>query len=189
MNLLLILFIPILTALGILFVPKQQSKIIALAGAIAQLVLTLFFFVAFNRERSIGNVYPILFEQQHTWFPSLGFSFHIGMDGISLSMILLTAFVVIAGVLVSWKMEEMPKEFFFLLILLSIGAYGFFMSLDLMLMFFFLEVAVIPKYLFISIWGSGNKTYAANKLALMLMGGSALILVGILGLYFSLPAG
>jgi NADH-quinone oxidoreductase subunit M len=189
MNLLLILFIPILTALGILFVPKQQSKIVALAGAIAQLVLTILFFVAFNNERTIGNVYPILFEQQHTWFPSLGFSFHIGMDGISLSMILLTAFVVIAGVLVSWRMEEMPKEFFFLLILLSIGAYGFFMSLDLMLMFFFLEVAVIPKYLFISIWGSGNKTYAANKLALMLMGGSALILVGILGLYFSLPAG
>jgi NADH-quinone oxidoreductase subunit M len=189
MNLLLILFIPLLTALGILLVPRQQSKIVALAGAIAQLVLCLIFFIAFNRERAIGNVYPILFEQQHSWFPSLGFSFHIGADGISLAMILLTAFVVIAGVLVSWKMEEMPKEFFFLLILLSIGAYGFFMSLDLMLMFFFLEVAVIPKYLFISIWGSGNKTYAANKLALMLMGGSALILVGILGLYFSLPQG
>ena len=189
MNLLLILFIPLLTALGILIVPKQQSRIVALAGAIAQLILCLFFFVAFNHDRSIGNVYPILFEQQYEWFPSLGFSFHIGTDGISLAMILLTAFVVMAGVLVSWNMELMSKEFFFLLILLSIGAYGFFMSLDLMLMFFFLEVAVIPKYLFISIWGSGNKTYAANKLALMLMGGSALILVGILGLYFSLPEG
>jgi len=187
MNLLLILFTPILTALGILVSPKGQSKLVALAGAIAQLFLCLLFFVGFNRERAIGNVYTILFEQQYDWFPSLGFSFHIGMDGISLAMILLTAFVVVAGVLVSWKMEEMPKEFFFLLILLSIGAYGFFMSLDLMLMFFFLEVAVIPKYLFISIWGSGNKTYAANKLALMLMGGSALILVGILALYFSLP--
>ncbi len=187
MNLLLILFVPLLTALGILVVPRQQSRIVALAGSIAQLILVMIFFVAFNRERAIGNVYPILFEQQLTWFPSLGFSFHIGTDGIALSMIMLTAFVVIAGVLVSWKMEEMPKEFFFLLILLAIGAYGFFMSLDLMLMFFFLEVAVIPKYLFISIWGSGNKTYAANKLALMLMGGSALILVGILGLYFSLP--
>ncbi len=189
MNLLLILFIPLLTVLGILAVPKQQSRIVALAGAIAQLILCLLLFVAFNRERAIGNVYPILFEQQFTWFPSLGFSFHLGTDGISVAMIMLTAFVVVAGVLVSWKMEEMPKEFFFLLILLSLGAYGFFMSLDLMLMFFFLEVAVIPKYLFISIWGSGNKTYAANKLALMLMGGSALILVGILALYFSLPTG
>jgi NADH-quinone oxidoreductase subunit M len=84
-------------------------------------------------------------------------------------------------------MEHMKKEFFFFLTLLAFGAYGFFMSMDLMVMFFFLEVAVIPKYLFISIWGSGNKTYSANKLALMLMGGSALILVGILGLYFSLP--
>jgi NADH-quinone oxidoreductase subunit M len=189
MNLLLILFIPLLTALGILFAPGQQSRTVALAGSVAQLFLCLFFFIAFRHERAAGNVYTILFEQQYRWFPSLGFSFHIGIDGIALAMIMLTSFVVIAGVLVSWKMEYMPKEFFFLLILLSIGAYGFFMSLDLMLMFFFLEVAVIPKYLFISIWGSGNKTYAANKLALMLMGGSALILLGILGLYFSLPAG
>jgi NADH-quinone oxidoreductase subunit M len=128
MNLLLILFIPLLTALGVLLVPRRQSKIVALAGAVAQLLLCLFFFIAFNRERSVGNVYPILFEQQYNWFPSLGFSFHIGIDGIALAMILLTAFVVIAGVLVSWKMDDMPKEFFFLLILLSIGAYGFFMQ-------------------------------------------------------------
>ena len=188
MNLLLILMVPVLTALGILLVPARQVKTMALAGAVAQLFLCLFFFVDFRHEREAGNVYNILFEQQYKWFPSLGFSFHIGVDGIALAMIMLTSFVVIAGVLVSWTMVPMTREFFFLLILLSIGAYGFFMSLDLMLMFFFLEVAVIPKYLFISIWGSGNKTYSANKLALMLMGGSALILVGILGLYFSLPA-
>ena len=187
MNLLLILMVPVLTALGILLVPARQVKTMALAGAVAQLFLCLFFFVAFRHEREAGNVYNILFEQQYKWFPSLGFSIHIGIDGIALAMIMLTSFVVIAGVLVSWTMVPMTREFFFLLILLSIGAYGFFMSLDLMLMFFFLEVAVIPKYLFISIWGSGNKTYSANKLALMLMSGSALILVGILGLYFSLP--
>ena len=184
MNLLLILFIPLLTALGILIVPKQQSRIVALAGAIAQLILCLFFFVAFNHDRSIGNVYPILFEQQYEWFRSLGFSFHIGTDGISLAMILLTAFVVMAGVLVSWNVEKMTKEFYFLLILLSLGAYGFFMSLDLFVLFFFLEVAVIPKFLLIGIWGSGKKEYAANKLALLLMLGSALVLVGMLGTYF-----
>ena len=79
----------------------------------------------------------------------------------------------------------MTKEFYFLLILLSFGAYGFFISLDLFILFFFLEIAVIPKYLLIGIWGSGKKEYSANKLALMLMGGSALVLVGLLGLYFS----
>ena len=78
----------------------------------------------------------------------------------------------------------MTKEFYLLLILLALGAYGFFISIDLFMLFFFLEIAVIPKYLLIGIWGSGKKEYSANKLALMLMGGSALVLVGMLGLYF-----
>ncbi len=127
----------------------------------------------------------MLFEQQYNWFPAWNISFHLGVDGISVAMILLTAFVVVAGVLVSWNVTKMTKEFFFLLILLSLGAYGFFISLDLFILFFFLEIAVIPKYLLIGIWGSGKKEYSANKLALMLMGGSALVLVGLLGLYFS----
>ena len=100
-------------------------------------------------------------------------------------MILLTSFVLLAGVLVSWNVQKLTKEFYFLLILLAFGAFGFFISLDLFVLFFFLEISVIPKYLLIGIWGSGKKEYAANKLALMLMGGSALILVGILLLYFN----
>ena len=108
----------------------------------------------------------------------------MGVDGISVAMMGLTALVVVAGVLVSWKVEKMTKEFFFLLLFLSAGAYGFFMSLDLFVMFFFLELAVIPKFLLIAIWGSGRKEYSANKLALMLMGGSALVFVGLLGIYF-----
>lgn len=187
MNLLLIVLLPLVTGLAVLLAPAKQARAVALAGSALQMALVLALYVAFTHEREVGNVFPILFEQQHQWFPSLGFSFHIGVDGISVAMIMLTAFVVVAGVLVSWRMEHMKKEFFFFLTLLAFGAYGFFISLDLMVMFFFLEVAVIPKYLFISIWGSGNKTYSANKLALMLMGGSALILVGMLGLFFSLP--
>ncbi len=187
MNLILIILIPLLTGLAILGLNEKHARTAALAGALVQLVLALVLYAAFTQERSIGNVFPILFEQQYQWFPSLGFSFHIGVDGISIAMILLTAFVVIAGVLVSWNMEKMKKEFFFFLTLLGFGAYGFFISLDLMVMFFFLEIAVIPKYLFISIWGSGNKDYSANKLALMLMGGSALILIALLGMYFSMP--
>jgi NADH-quinone oxidoreductase subunit M len=109
----------------------------------------------------------------------------VGVDGISIAMILLTALVVIAGVLISWTTEKLSKEFFFLLMLLSAGAYGFFISLDLFTLFFFLEVAVIPKFLLIGIWGSGKKEYSAMKLALMLMGGSALVFVGLAGIYFN----
>ena len=140
---------------------------------------------AFQDERAAGNTAQMLFEQNYALFPAWHINFHLGVDGISVAMILLTAFVVIAGVLVSWNIEKMTKEFYFLLILLALGAYGFFISLDLFVLFFFLEIAVIPKYLLIGIWGSGKKEYSANKLALMLMGGSALVLVGILGLYFS----
>ena len=189
MDLLLLLICPLLTCAAILLAPARLARQFALAGALLQLILVLALYVSFTHERNAGNVFPWLFERQHDWFPSMGFSFHIGVDGISVAIILLTALVVIAGVLVSWNMELMQKEFFFFLTLLALGAYGFFISLDLMVMFFFLEVAVIPKYLFISIWGSGDRNYAANKLALMLMGGSALILVGLMGLFFSLPEG
>src|SRR4029077_20896386 len=114
---------------------------------------------------------------------------HIGVDGIAVSMILLTSFVVLAGGLVSWSMETMNKEVFFLFLLFSAGAYGFFISLDLFTLFFFLEVAVIPKFLLIGIWGSGKKEYSAMKLALMLMAGSALVFVGLIGLYLNTNAG
>src|ERR1035437_2598794 len=86
-------------------------------------------------------------------------------------------------------MSTLTKEFFFLLLLLSVGAFGFFISLDLFTMFFFLEIAVIPKFLLIGIWGSGKKEYSAMKLALMLMGGSALVLIGILATYFNTDIG
>ena len=116
---------------------------------------------------------------------SLNIWYHVGVDGISVAMILLTAFVMVAAILVSWKVERMGKEFFFLLLFLSAGAYGFFISLDLFTLFFFLEVSVIPKFLLIGVWGSGRKEYSAMKLALMLMGGSALVFIGLLGLYYN----
>jgi NADH-quinone oxidoreductase subunit M len=119
----------------------------------------------------------------------LNIEYFVGVDGISVAMILLTSFVVMAGILVSWKMEKLSKEFFFLLLFLSAGAYGFFISLDLFTMFFFLELAVIPKFMLIGVWGSGKKEYSAMKLALMLMGGSALVFVGLLGVYFNTDIG
>ena len=186
MNLTLLILLPLLTAVAILLMRNsQQVKWIALIGSVAQLVLAFVLLYLFNAEKAAGNTAQMFFELQYNWFPAWHISFHVGVDGISVAMILLTAFIVIAGVLVSWNVTKMTKEFYFLLILLSLGAYGFFISLDLFILFFFLEIAVIPKYLLIGIWGSGKKEYAANKLALMLMGGSALVLVGLLGVYFS----
>ena len=188
MNLSLLILLPLLTAVAILLARNTtQVKRIALTGAILQFVLAFALMFLFRHERMEGNNAQMLFELQYNWFPAWHISFHLGVDGISVAMILLTAFVVIAGVLVSWNVTKMTKEFYFLLILLSLGAYGFFLSLDLFILFFFLEIAVIPKYLLIGIWGSGKKEYAATKLALMLMGGSALVLVGLLGVYFSAP--
>jgi len=186
MNLSLLILLPLLTAVAILLMRNAtQVKWVALAGASLQFALAFALLFLFRQERTDGNTAQMLFELQYNWFPSWNISFHLGVDGISVAMILLTAFVVIAGVLVSWNVTKMTKEFYFLLILLSMGAYGFFVSLDLFILFFFLEIAVIPKYLLIGIWGSGKKEYSANKLALMLMGGSALVLVGLLGIYFS----
>jgi NADH-quinone oxidoreductase subunit M len=188
MNLLLLILVPLVTTVAVLLMRnKQQVKWTSLVGATIQFVLAFVLLFCYRSEIAEGNTAQMLFQQQYEWFPALNISFHLGVDGISVAMVLLTAFVVIAGVLVSWNIETMTKEFYFLLLLLSVGAYGFFISLDLFILFFFLEIAVIPKYLLIGIWGSGKKEYSANKLVLMLMGGSSLILVGILVLYFSTP--
>jgi NADH-quinone oxidoreductase subunit M len=158
---------------------------VALSGSVVQLILAFFLLFTYWQQRAAGNKAAMLFEEDHVWFAPMNIHYHLGADGISIAMILLTAFVTVAGILVSWTMEKLSKEFFFLLGLLSMGAYGFFISLDVFTLFFFLEVAVIPKFLLIGIWGSGQKEYSAMKLALMLMGGSALVFVGLAGLYFN----
>jgi len=183
MNLSLLILLPLITAIGILFSPGvRQVKLIALTGSIMQLGLACLLLIDYWHERQVNHS-PMLFEFNYTWFAALHINYHVGVDGISIAMILLTASVVVAGILVSWATEKLSKEFFFLLILLSLGAYGFFISLDLFTLFFFLEIAVIPKFLLIGIWGSGKKEYSAMKLALMLMAGSALVFVGLMGLY------
>ena len=185
MNLSLLILLPVLTALGVLVVrDAKQVRAVALLGSVAQLVLCGFLLMAYMEQRNAGNTAAFLFQQQALWFAAFNIQYFIGVDGISVAMILMTSLVVVSAVLVSWKVEKLTKEFFFLLLFLSAGAYGFFVSLDLFLMFFFLELAVIPKFLLIAIWGSGRKEYSANKLALMLMGGSALVFVGLLSVYF-----
>ena len=186
MNLSLLIIVPLLTAVSLLFCKGlKQVRMATLLGSVLQLALSLFLLTEYWQLRSAGDLSPMLFEYSYTWFKPMGINYHVGVDGISIAMIILTALVVMAGVLVSWTTEKMNKEYFFLLVFLSAGAYGFFISLDLFTLFFFLEIAVIPKFLLIGIWGSGKKEYSAMKLALMLMGGSALVFVGLAGIYFN----
>ena len=188
MSLSLLIILPLITAIALLFCNGlRQVRVVALSGAVVQLIVAFLLLASYWQQRGAGDQSTMLFEENYVWFTPLNIHYHIGADGISIAMILLTAFVTIAGILVSWSMEKLSKEFFFLLVILSMGAYGFFISLDLFTLFFFLEVAVIPKFLLIGIWGSGRKEYSAMKLALMLMGGSALVFVGLAGIYFNTP--
>lgn len=186
MNLSLLIILPLLTVLALLFCSGQnQVRCISFLGVTAQLVLSLVLLALYWNQHAAHNTGHFLFESRQPWFSALDIEYHVGVDGISVAMILLTAVVMVGAILVSWNITDKCKEFFALLLLLSAGAYGFFISLDLFTLFFFLEVSVIPKFLLIGIWGSGPKEYAAMKLALMLMAGSALAFVGILGVYYS----
>lgn len=183
--------IPVLTVMAILFAKDlKQTRIISAVGMSAQLGLTAWLVFSYLAERAAGNAAAWLFKYDVTWFSSLNIHYTVGVDGISVAMIALTSVVIFAGVFASWRTDYLPREFFISLILLSSGVFGFFISLDLFTMFLFYEIAVIPMYLLIGIWGTGPKEYSAMKLTLMLMGGSALIMVGLLGIYFnSAPAG
>ncbi len=183
--------IPVLTVMAILFAKDlKQTRIISAVGMSAQLGLTAWLVFSYMAERAAGNAAAWLFKYDVTWFSSLNIHYTVGVDGISVAMIALTSVVIFAGVFASWRTDYLPREFFISLILLSSGVFGFFISLDLFTMFLFYEIAVIPMYLLIGIWGTGPKEYSAMKLTLMLMGGSALIMVGLLGIYFnSAPAG
>ena len=150
-----------------------------------QLILAAVLVFFYLSARHAGNTAEMLFVKDIVWFKSLNIHYAVGVDGISVAMIGLTSLVVFAGIFASWEVEFLRKEFFISLILLATGVFGFFISIDLFTMFLFYELAVIPMYLLIGIWGSGPKEYSAMKLTLMLMGGSALLLVGLLGIYFN----
>jgi NADH-quinone oxidoreductase subunit M len=183
--------IPVLTITGIILVKDiKRVKLVASIGMGMQLLLAALLVVLYVMQRRAGNTEEMLFIRDFVWFKSLNIHFALGVDGISVAMIALTSVVVFAGVFASWEMAFLTKEFFVSLILLATGVFGFFISIDLFTMFLFYELAVIPMYLLIGVWGSGPKEYSAMKLTLMLMGASAILLVGILGIYFhSAPNG
>jgi NADH-quinone oxidoreductase subunit M len=182
----LFVIVPLLTITGIVLIKDIRNvRIIAAVGMSIQLLLAALLIVLYVLERKGGNTDEMLFVRDILWFRSFNIHYAVGVDGISVAMIGLTSVVIFAGIFASWEVEFLTKEFFISLILLSTGVFGFFISIDLFTMFLFYELAVIPMYLLIGIWGSGPKEYSAMKLTLMLMGASALLLVGILGIYLN----
>jgi len=185
MSLNLLLIIPLLTVAALFFVSDAvKVRWISFIGMSIQLVVSLVLLFSYMAYRKAGYNRPLLFESSTMWYPSWNIQYHIGVDGIAVAMILLTSVVMVSGILISWNIQSQVKEFYILLVLLGLGAYGFFIANDLFTMFLFFELAVIPKYMLIAIWGSGKKEFNAMKLVLILMFGSSLVLAGILGTYY-----
>lgn len=148
------------------------------------LAMSIYLVVAFIGQRASGNDAEMLWMGSWMWYEPLNIHLAVGVDGISVLMLLLTSVIVFCGTFASWKINPLPKNFFLWFSLLSTGVYGFFISIDMFTMFMFYEVALIPMYLLIGVWGTGRKEYSAMKLTLMLMGGSAFLMLGLMGIYW-----
>ena len=179
-----IIFLPVVGAILIAFAPGLSERAIKRIAAIftfASLVLSIFVFASF--DRSLAGV--IQFEEKLSWIPAINAHYHLGVDGLSLPLVILMTLLGFLVVLVSWKIDLRPREYFAWLLLLETSILGVFCSLDLLLFFLFWEIEVIPMYFLISIWGTGRREYSAIKYVIYTLFGSAMILAGILSLYFT----
>ena len=181
--------IPLLMLLG-LWLSRNiaQIRAVMVAGASALLLSAIGLTIIYLQTRHGGATDEMLFRAETVWYPALNIHYSVGVDGISVAMLLLSAIIVFTGTFASWRLQPLTKEYFLWFTLLSMGVFGFFISIDLFTMFMFYEIALIPMYLLIGVWGSGRKEYAAMKLTLMLMGGSALLMIGILGIFYGAGA-
>jgi len=182
---------PLGMALIMTLVPSGRVVLIRrLAAGVAAVNLMAVSLLAFSFLKMSLDVDPgttrstLAFASRLRWLPSLGAEYFVGVDALSLVLMFLAAVIVLCGTLASWRIETRVKEFFILLQVLAAGTFGTFMSFDLLAFFFFNEMTLIPTYLLIAVFGSGAKEKAAMKLIMLLMAGSALVLLGILGVYF-----
>lgn len=175
--------LPLAAVAVIACIPGENRRAIKLAAAWfsgAAFLLSLLLFFAYD-YRAAG----FQFVERAPWFGALGVNYFMAVTGINVTLLLLTGVILLAGVLASWGVEHRTKEFFLLLLTLTTGVFGVFMAYNLFLFFLFYEIAVLPMYLLIGIWGTGPKEESAMKLTLYLMAGSALIVTGLLGVYFA----
>src|SRR5574344_1722350 len=186
MNILTLYILIPLLMLAFIAIFKSVSAIrgVMVTGASLLMALSVYLIVDYIGLRNSGAAEVMLYTSSVSWYAPLNICFSVGVDGISLVMLLLSSIIVFTGTFASWNLKPLTKEYFIWFTLLSTGVFGFFISTDLFTMFMFYEVALIPMFLLIGVWGSGPKEYAAMKLTLMLMGGSALLIIGILGVYY-----
>jgi NADH-quinone oxidoreductase subunit M len=178
------IYISFIGAAALLLLPRgstTSARILALLTALAGFAIALH---AFLHQRT-GEMQTIV---RVPWIPSLGIEYHLAADGISLTMVLLTGVIAIAGILFSWDVQERTREFFAFYLLLIGAVYGVFLSYDLFLLFVFYEIVIVPKYFLIAIWGSTRREYGAMKLALYSFAGSAMVLIGIIAAYVAAGA-
>ncbi len=179
-----IVFAPLAAGLLILLFPKERKtevRVTALAAGVISLLLSLWVYFSYRVD-----VAGYQFVEKLDWLPSLGISYHMGVDGISVPLVLLTGLVVVSGVLISWHVDDRPREYYAFMMFLATSIFGVFVSLDLFQLFFFFEIAVFPKYLMIVVWGwPQTREYGAMKLTLYLFIGSVVALLGVLAMYLS----
>lgn len=174
------IYISFLGLAAVLLLPKDDARL-ARRVALFTAALGLVFAVAGAAE--IGARSEVTPVAQTAWIPTLGISYFLAADGISLTLVILTGIAAVAGVLFSWNVQHRPKEFFAFYLALIGGVYGVFLSFDLFLLFVFYELAIVPKYFLIAIWGSTNREYGAMKLALYSFVGSAMVLIGLIAAF------
>ncbi len=174
-----ILLVPVATLTVLLFLPSARAiRWLCALSSLANCALSALLW--HNYDNAVGG---IQFAEIIPWVEAAGISYHVGIDGYGAVLIMLNSIVYFTGVLTMWDLNERVKGYFAFMVLLVVGVYGVFMSLDLFLLFFFYEVAVVPMYPLILIWGSGNKDYAAMKLTVFLLAGSALLFPALLSIF------
>jgi len=177
-----LLLIPLLGLIGILLMPKTAERSIRrVATVVTGITLLLSLRVLAGFQPAVA---AIQFEEQLPWIPQLNIFYHLGVDGLSIPMVLLTALLSFLACLASWSIPERQKEYFVLYLLLEIGMLGTFMALDLFLFYIFWEIVLVPMYFLIGIWGGGRREYSAFKFFVYTLSGSLAMLLGILALYF-----
>src|SRR5512147_2650523 len=182
--LLLILFVPTLAALVLLFLPNGENKLFRWFAFVASLIpLALSLYAWFNFDT---NKTGFQFERSYVWYEAIGSSLHLGVDGLSLTMVLLTTLLTPLAILASFGITDRVKAYMMLFLFLETGMLGAFMSLDLLVFFVFWEIGLVPMYFLINQWGSANRNYASLKFMIYTMGGSLglLLAVQLIGVLF-----
>ena len=193
-----IFLIPLLAAIGILFIPRNFRFVIravALLATALTAVLAVALFLKFDPNFRPTSAYAQVndhyqFATLIQWLPSLGINLHLGVDGINVGLILMGALVAFAAACCSWEIKEREKEFYLLLMVMTGGILGAFASLDLFFFYAFHEFALVPTFIMIGVWGRGdNKNYATFNITMYLSLGALIALAGLIGLYLQVPAG